>query len=78
MPDSLQLNSAWVQGVNMYMGKTALMIDSVVNQGEQVDYLASLFLGACSEPKMKWQLVVQGQDKAGQTHSFFFNFMTVR
>lgn len=78
LPTSLKLVGTWVQGINMYMGKTALIIDSSQNRGLQEVYQASLFLGACSEPNMKWQLVLQGQNSSGEKQSFFFNFSTER
>ncbi|MEP2652259.1 MAG: hypothetical protein ABJH06_09695 [Paraglaciecola sp.] len=75
---TLKIKKMWVQGVNMYMGKTAVLIDNVKETSFQKSYQGVLFLGACSEPNMKWQLIIltESQDKGEQ--SWFFNFDTSR
>ena len=54
-----QVNDAWVEGVNMYMGKTPVRVES-----HKEDRWSGWFmLGACMEPKMKWQMVVNIKDR---------------
>ncbi len=73
-PVHWQLAEAWVQGVNMYMGKTPL----VLAKGPLVagETHGQIFLGACSEPRMQWQLVARFLGLDGQTHMGFFRFST--
>ena len=52
----------WVQGINMYMGKSAVLTDSIYLEDGKKVYNARLFLGACSEPLMRWQLIIQTID----------------
>ncbi|WP_299074299.1 hypothetical protein [uncultured Paraglaciecola sp.] len=78
VPENTQIKQMWVQGINMYMGKNVVLADSVhVNQGAKV-YNARVFLGACSEPAMKWQLIIQTSDESSNEQSWFFNFSTDR
>jgi len=78
IPNNTNVKKMWVQGINMYMGKSAVLSDYVyVNEGEKV-YNARLFLGSCSEPAMRWQLVIQTADANQTEQSWFFNFSTDR
>ena len=78
VPNNTKIKKMWVQGINMYMGKNAVLTDSnYVNDGEKV-YNARLFLGSCSEPAMRWQLVIQTEDDTQLEQSWFFNFSTDR
>jgi hypothetical protein len=76
-PASYRLQKSWVQGINMYMGQTAL-IPQHSNSDEQVTTSELLFfLGACSEKKMQWQLVlVYLNPISGAQHKLFYNFLT--
>ncbi|MCF2947068.1 hypothetical protein L0668_03050 [Paraglaciecola aquimarina] len=79
LPKSHFLRSAWVQGVNMYMGKTPVIINQklTIEGGEgENSYQGVLFLGACSEPNMRWQLIVQTKDLNQTTQVFLVNFKT--
>ena len=73
-----KIKQMWVQGINMYMGKNAVIVDSVYAKEMKKVYNAHLFLGACSEPKMRWQLIVQTTDNDEIVKSWFFNFSTDR
>lgn len=78
IPNETKITNMWVQGVNMYMGKNAVLTDSTfIDKGNKV-YKARLFLGSCSEPAMKWQLIIQTQDDKQTEQSWFFNFTTDR
>lgn len=76
-PARYRLEKSWIQGVNMYMGKTALSLkDSFSDETQTVSEL-TFFLGACSENKMKWQLVLIYQNPvSGEEHKQFYNFST--
>jgi hypothetical protein len=62
----------------MYMGKTAIIADNTYVQDTQKVYNARLFLGACSEPAMKWQMIIQTSTNNELMQSWFFNFSTNR
>lgn len=76
VPTTLSLENIWAQGVNMYMGKAAVIVTLNKETIDSRVYKSKLFLGACSEPNMRWQLVVQAKDVRGKIHSYFFNFQT--
>ena len=44
--------SGYIEGVNMYMGRIPLQFARLDNG----DFVADFYLGACSEPKMTWNL----------------------
>lgn len=74
----IRIKQMWVQGINMYMGKNAVIIDSVYVQSTKKVYNSRLLLGSCSEPAMRWQLVIQTTDDSQSEMSWFFNFSTNR
>lgn len=76
--NSATIKKMWVQGVNMYMGKTVILTDSVYAADTGKVYKARLFLGSCSEPLMRWQIVIQTENDSQITESWFFNFSTDR
>jgi hypothetical protein len=78
VPKNTKIKQMWVQGINMYMGKSAVMVESVYAKEQQKDYNARLFLGSCSEPAMRWQLIIQTTDESQTEQSWFFNFATDR
>jgi hypothetical protein len=78
LPENAKIEAMWVQGVNMYMGKNAVVIDGVYEQGTKKVYNARLFLGSCSEPAMKWQMIIQTSINDELKKSWFFNFSTDR
>lgn len=65
LPRNVQLTEAWVEGVNMFMGKTPIIF-------ENGRYLT--FLGSCNLQEMKWRLFIKVRNKNGQakTHSAIF------
>ena len=78
VPDNTKIKQMWVQGVNMYMGKSAVLADSIYAENDKKIYNARLFLGSCSETAMKWQLIIQTKDNTQVEQSWFFNFSTDR
>ena len=76
LPKNAQLVSAWVQGVNMFMGKTPLhkiQTDTALSKAEQ---RYEFFIGSCSEEHMKWQLILTINDTEHPSKSLFVNFTT--
>jgi hypothetical protein len=78
VPKNTKIKQMWVHGVNMYMGKNAVLTDSVYAEGIKKVYNARLFLGSCSEPAMRWQLIIKTEDDTQLEQSWFFNFSTDR
>ncbi|PKG99493.1 hypothetical protein [Paraglaciecola sp. MB-3u-78] len=78
VPNNTKIKQMWVQGINMYMGKNAVLNDSVYAKEDKKVYNARLFLGSCSEPAMRWQLIIQTLDNNELEQSWFFNFSTDR
>lgn len=78
VPNHTKINQMWVQGINMYMGKNAVITDSIYVEDNKKVYNARLFLGSCSEPAMRWQLTIQTKDAGQAEQSWFFNFSTDR
>lgn len=76
-PAHYRLEKSWIQGVNMYMGRTALLPKNIVSDGDKSFSELTFFLGACSESKMQWQLVlVYLNPISGTQHRLFYNFST--
>jgi hypothetical protein len=77
-PSSTEIGQVWVQGINMYMGKSAVLANSIyLEEGKKV-HNASMFLGSCSEPFMRWQLIIETIDDKQKKQTWFFNFSTDR
>lgn len=60
LPQDLIIESAWIEGVNMYMGKIPVLLESETN----TKWTGWFMLGSCSEPVMRWQLRlnIKGQE----------------
>ncbi len=63
---NILLKRAWVEGDNMYMGKTPVVPENSTDEAlklNSIDALNSfkgiIFLGSCTEPLMKWNLFVE-------------------
>jgi len=67
LPQELKLIEAWVEGVNMFMGKTPIM---------QTDDAYVTFLGSCSLAKMQWQLNLNVEKQNGQVKTYSAAFYT--
>lgn len=66
-PKTLKLQRGWIEGVNMYMGKTP-----IIRQDER--YLT--FLGSCNLAKMEWKLNLLFENKNGQVFNYSAIFYT--
>ena len=60
LPHSKQVESIWIEGVNMYMGKIPVLVE----QKDSGDWSGWFMLGSCSEPSMRWKMLihVRGED----------------
>jgi len=67
IPENQEIESAWIEGVNMYMGKIPVLLD---NDG-QGKWSGWFMLGSCSEPVMKWQLRLNIKDKESPSYLYF-------
>lgn len=57
LSEGWQIKQAEVTGVSMNMGTIPLLFKAVDGQAKL--YQAEMVLGACSQPRMKWQLQLQ-------------------
>ncbi|WP_339770402.1 hypothetical protein [uncultured Paraglaciecola sp.] len=76
-PSQYTLQQSYIQGINMYMGQTALIntASSAEDGVTTAQYL--FFLGACSERDMRWQIVLLFVNPATLDEKrLFFNFDT--
>ena len=67
VPEDQEIESAWIEGVNMYMGKVPVLLE---NDGKGA-WSGWFMLGACSEPVMKWQLRLNLKDKESPNYLYF-------
>lgn len=78
LPTQLRLKQIWIQGVNMYMGKIAVVEQTQSSQKVLNNHQLMFFIGSCSEPNMQWQLIIELEDQINRkTERFFVNFSTV-
>lgn len=72
--DGLRPEKIWVEGINMYMGKIPVIIEQ-----QDSGWLQGLFfLGSCSEPHMRWQLIAEFKTASGVKKQVRFLFETRR
>lgn len=67
LPPNVKLSEAWIEGLNMFMGKTPVIEEA----GRYVT-----FLGSCNLDTMQWQLNIKVEDKNGQVTSYSAVFYT--
>ncbi len=61
--------SAWIEGVNMYMGKIPVLID----KDEHGSWSGWFMLGSCSEPRMDWRIQLNLENSEPV---YYLNFST--
>lgn len=69
----------WLEGTNMFMGKTPLVFkeNHIQEVNKQVTQETELFIGACSEPNMRWKLSIELEDlQSGQLQTVYVFFQT--
>ena len=67
LPEGLQIDSAYIEGVNMFMGKIPVPLKPEDNGQWQGWFM----LGACSEPTMQWQMVIKIKNRPEPVWVFF-------
>ena len=72
---SLKVQEAWIEGVNMYMGRISVYVEPEQQDSEKVT--GWFFLGSCSEPRMHWRLYVRLADDKGEEVIHFDIFTEV-
>ena len=67
IPPNYVVESAWIEGVNMYMGKIPVLLE----QGPQGKWSGWFMLGSCSEPVMRWQLRLNIASEESPAYLYF-------
>lgn len=71
------LVQGWLEGTNMFMGRTTLFVTDTQSLEKTTENRGELFLGACSEPNMRWKLLLDLKDsRTGQTDTISIFFQT--
>lgn len=70
-PETTEVDSAFIEGVNMYMGKIPVLLDSI----EAKQSKGWFMLGSCTEPSMQWRLTITLKDRQAPV---YVNFNTNR
>ncbi|MER2493029.1 hypothetical protein [Catenovulum sediminis] len=65
-PSQLNINSAWLEGINMNMGKIPLQYDILAKE-DQFIYRFYVIPVMCSERNMRWQVSINIQDQHNQS-----------
>lgn len=67
-----KIKNAWIEGVNMYMGKTPVIFTEPTDKS---NVEAVTFLGSCSQANMNWQLFieVESPEEKSKTYSVYFS-----
>lgn len=71
--EPLQQVSAELTGVSMYMGRIPLRFSQDAATG---GWISEFMLGACSDPKMTWQLQITLTDLNGQSRQLVTEFQS--
>lgn len=58
------LNSAWLEGTNMFMGRINIHLLESKKAVTQTQTVGELFIGACSESDMRWRMVINLTERA--------------
>lgn len=67
LPSNVTLESAWIEGVNMYMGKVPVLLE----EDSTGKWTGWFMLGSCSEPIMRWQLRLNIEKQAAPSYLYF-------
>lgn len=68
-----QILSAWIEGANMYMGKTPVIFED--KSGDKVTK-GLTFLGSCSKADMQWNLFIKVVNETEKTEIYSVSFST--
>lgn len=85
LSENLLLTNAWVEGVNMYMGKTPLIPEHTLdfqpgnhNLNAAGLFQALFFLGSCTEPRMQWAMVLEIENTVTEQFQAYKVLFTTR
>ena len=67
IPQGYVVESAWIEGVNMYMGKIPVLLE----QDDSGKWSGWFMLGSCSEPVMRWQLRLNIRSEESPAYLYF-------
>ncbi|MDB2330110.1 hypothetical protein N9V74_00205 [Alteromonas sp.] len=67
LSSNITLESAWIEGVNMYMGKVPVLLE----KDSTGVWTGWFMLGSCSEPTMRWQLRLNIKEQAAPSYLYF-------
>lgn len=67
LPPGEEIESAWIEGVNMYMGKVPVLIEP----DEAGLWQGWFMLGSCSQPLMQWQMTLTFKGRNNPAHLYF-------
>ncbi|MDN4501477.1 hypothetical protein QX776_03655 [Alteromonadaceae bacterium BrNp21-10] len=67
LPETMSFKSAWIEGINMYMGKIPFIVES--QESNIIEGIS--YLGSCSEASMSWQLVIELTDNTSHSTQVF-------
>lgn len=68
---AFEIENAWIEGVDMYMGKTPVIWQTIELQRAK----GVFFLGSCNQATMQWRLIIEFKQK---THPYGVRFSTVQ
>lgn len=69
----IELKRGIIAGVSMYMGTIPVAVEQV----KATEWRAELWLGACSDPQMRWQMTIPWNDESTGTQGHYqFEFVT--
>lgn len=72
-PVGSHFQQAWVEGINMYMGRTPVIAQM---QQNDTSLRAVVFLGSCNLATMQWRLTASFSDKNGELVELYYDFVT--
>lgn len=67
LPEDLGIQSVWIEGENMYMGKIPVLPDQI----EPGQWEGWFMLGSCSEPVMRWKMLVNIEGRSEPALLYF-------
>lgn len=67
LPADLVIQSVWIEGDNMYMGKIPVLPDQI----EAGEWEGWFMLGSCNEPVMRWKMLVYIEGRTAPALLYF-------
>ena len=67
LPPDETIESAWIEGINMYMGKIPVLLES----DETGIWQGWFMLGSCSQPVMQWRMTLTLKGRQTPAYLYF-------